>query len=94
MQSERQDNIFEQFGEEIEEWARNAKSLINFFHNEYTVINSTSTYGDDFPKLEEIVDEYGTSIRQGMEKNRGGIRDISSARKIAFRKGKIWNSCK
>lgn len=59
MQSERQDNIFEQFGEEIEEWARNAKSLINFFHNEYTVINSTSTYGDDFPKLEEIVDEYG-----------------------------------
>ena len=42
----------------------------------------------------EIVDEYGTSIRQGTEKNRGGIRDISSARKIAFRKGKIWNSCK
>jgi hypothetical protein len=42
----------------------------------------------------EIVDEYGTSIRQGTEKNRGGIRDMSSARKIAFRKGKIWNSYK
>lgn len=39
----------------------------------------------------EIVDEYGTSIRQGTEKNRRGIRDISSARKIAFRKGRIWN---
>jgi len=33
-------------------------------------------------------------IEQGAEKNRGGIRDISSARKIAFRKGKIWNSAK
>ena len=42
----------------------------------------------------EIVDEYGTSIRQGTEKNRSGMRDISSARKIAFRKGKIWNNCK
>ncbi len=42
----------------------------------------------------EIVDEYGTSIRQGAEKNRGGIRDINYARKIAFRKGKIWNSGK
>ncbi|GKS61352.1 hypothetical protein YTPLAS21_08100 [Candidatus Nitrosocosmicus sp.] len=42
----------------------------------------------------EIVDEYGTSIRQGTEKNRSGIRDMSSARKIAFRKGKIWNSYK
>ncbi|WP_148686032.1 hypothetical protein [Candidatus Nitrosocosmicus hydrocola] len=42
----------------------------------------------------EIVDEYGTSIRQGDDKNRGGIRDMSSARKIAFRKGKIWDSYK
>ena len=40
------------------------------------------------------MDEYGTSIRQGTEKNRSGIRDMSSARKIAFRKGKIWNSYK
>lgn len=38
----------------------------------------------------EIVNEYGTSIRQGAEKNRRGIRDISSARKIAFRKGRIY----
>lgn len=42
----------------------------------------------------EIVDEHGTSIREGSEKNRGGIRDMSSARKIAFRKGKIWESYK
>lgn len=42
----------------------------------------------------EIVDEYGTSIREGSDKNRGGIRDMSSARKIAFRKGKIWESYK
>jgi hypothetical protein len=38
----------------------------------------------------EIVDEYGTSIRQGTEINRRGIRDISSARKIAFRNGRIY----
>lgn len=42
----------------------------------------------------EIVDEHGTSIRQGTDKNRGGIRDMSSARKIAFRKGKLWESYK
>lgn len=40
----------------------------------------------------EIVDEYGTSIRQGTEINRRGIRDISSARKIAFRKGREWKT--
>lgn len=39
----------------------------------------------------EIVDEYGTSIRQGSDINRRGIRDISSARKIAFRNGRIYN---
>lgn len=38
----------------------------------------------------EIVDEYGTSIRQGTDINRRGIRDISSARKIAFRNGRIY----
>lgn len=38
----------------------------------------------------EIVDEHGTSIREGSEKNRRGMRDMSSARKIAFRKGKLW----
>lgn len=42
----------------------------------------------------EIVDEHGTSIREGTEKNRRGIRDMSSARKIAFRKGKVWESYK
>lgn len=42
----------------------------------------------------EIVDEHGTSIREGTEKNRRGIRDMSSARKIAFRKGKVWGSYK
>ncbi|MGN6348140.1 MAG: hypothetical protein ACTHLL_00105 [Candidatus Nitrosocosmicus sp.] len=39
----------------------------------------------------EIVDEYGTSIRQGSDINRRGIRDISSARKIAFRNGRVYN---
>jgi hypothetical protein len=39
----------------------------------------------------EIVDEYGTSIRQGSDINRRGIRDISSARKIAFRNGRIYD---
>ena len=38
----------------------------------------------------EIVNEYGTSIRQGTDINRRGIRDISSARKIAFRNGRIY----
>jgi hypothetical protein len=38
----------------------------------------------------ELVDEHGTSIRQGSDKNRRGARDISSARKIAFRKGRIF----
>ena len=38
----------------------------------------------------EIVDEYGTSIRQGTDINRRGIRDITSARKIAFRNGRIY----
>jgi hypothetical protein len=38
----------------------------------------------------EIVDEYGTSIRQGTDINRRGIRDINSARKIAFRNGRIY----
>jgi hypothetical protein len=38
----------------------------------------------------EIVDEHGTSIRQGAEINRRGIRDISSARKIAFKNGRIY----
>ena len=56
-----------------------ARTLKSYFEDEVTI---------------EIVDEYGTSIRQGTEKNRRGIRDISSARKIAFRKGKIWDSCK
>jgi hypothetical protein len=39
----------------------------------------------------EIVDEYGTSIRQGSDINRRGIRDVSSARKIAFRNGRIYD---
>lgn len=38
----------------------------------------------------EIVDEHGTSIRQGTEINRRGIRDISSARKIAFKNGRKY----
>ena len=38
----------------------------------------------------EIVDEHGTSIRQGTEINRRGIRDISSARKIAFKNGRVY----
>ena len=52
-----------------------AKILKNYFKDEVTV---------------EIVDEHGTSIRQGTEINRRGLRDISSARKIAFRNGRVY----
>jgi hypothetical protein len=40
----------------------------------------------------EIVDERGTSLPQNTDANRRGIRDRSSARTIAFRKGKSFNS--
>ena len=40
----------------------------------------------------EIVDEWGTSLPHNTGKNRRGIRDISSARKIALRNGRIFNS--
>lgn len=53
-----------------------AKVLKNCFKDKVTV---------------EIVDEHGTSIRQGTEINRRGLRDISSARKIAFRNGRIYD---
>lgn len=39
----------------------------------------------------EIVDEHGTSLPQNTDANRRGIRDRSSARTIAFRKGKSFN---
>jgi hypothetical protein len=52
-----------------------AKILKKYFKDEVTV---------------EIVDEHGTSIRQGSEINRRGLRDISSARKIAFKNGRIY----
>jgi hypothetical protein len=39
----------------------------------------------------EIVDERGTSLPQNTDANRRGIRDRSSARTIAFRKGKSFN---
>jgi hypothetical protein len=38
----------------------------------------------------EIVDEYGTSLPRNLERNRRGIRDRSSARAIALRKGKPY----
>jgi hypothetical protein len=38
----------------------------------------------------EIVDEWGTSLPHNSGKNRRGIRDISSARKIALRNGRIF----
>jgi hypothetical protein len=38
----------------------------------------------------EIVDEWGTSLPHNIGKNRRGIRDISSARKIALRNGRIF----
>ena len=38
----------------------------------------------------EIVDEWGTSLPHNTGKNRRGIRDISSARKIALRNGRIF----
>jgi hypothetical protein len=39
----------------------------------------------------EIVDERGTSLPQNTDANRRGIRDRSSARTIAFRRGKSFN---
>jgi hypothetical protein len=38
----------------------------------------------------EIVDEWGTSLPRNTGKNRRGVRDISSARKIALRNGRIF----
>jgi hypothetical protein len=38
----------------------------------------------------EIVDERGTSLPHNTGKNRRGVRDISSARKIALRNGRIF----
>ncbi len=40
----------------------------------------------------EIVDEHGTSSLYNITKNRRGIRDISSARKIALRNGRIFKA--
>lgn len=40
----------------------------------------------------EIVNEHGTSLPQNTDKNRRGARDRSSARKIAFRRGRPFNS--
>jgi hypothetical protein len=43
------------------------------------------------PSVEiEIVNEWGTSLPHNSGKNRRGIRDISSARKIALRNGRIF----
>ncbi|HEY7082431.1 MAG TPA: hypothetical protein VH500_22300 [Nitrososphaeraceae archaeon] len=36
----------------------------------------------------EIVDEYGTSMRHNVYSNRRGLRDCSSAKMIAFRRGR------
>jgi hypothetical protein len=44
-----------------------------------------------FPSVEvEIVDEHGTSRPQNIDVNRRGLRDRSSARTIAFRKGRTY----
>ncbi len=56
----------------------------------YQIANLLKKYFKD-EVVVEIVDEFGTSIRQGSEINRRGIRDISSARKIAFRNGRIYD---
>ena len=40
----------------------------------------------------EIVNEYGTSLPKFLDSNRRGIRDKSSARAIAFRKGQIFRT--
>jgi hypothetical protein len=40
----------------------------------------------------EIVDEWGTSLPHNSGKNRRGIRDILSARKIALRNGRAFKS--
>ncbi len=55
----------------------------------YQIANVLKKYFKD-EVIVEIVNEYGTSIRQGAEINRRGIRDTSSARKIAFRNGRIY----
>jgi len=38
----------------------------------------------------EIVDEYGTSLRHNLYSNRRGVRDCSSAKVIAFRRGRSF----
>ena len=40
----------------------------------------------------EIVNEHGTSLPQNTDTNRRGARDRSSARTIALRKGRAFNS--
>jgi hypothetical protein len=40
----------------------------------------------------EIVDEWGTSLPHNTGKNRRGLRDIYSARKIAHRNGRVFKS--
>jgi hypothetical protein len=44
----------------------------------------------DGPVQIEIVNEWGTSLPHNTGKNRRGIRDISSARKIAHRNGRVF----
>lgn len=39
----------------------------------------------------EIVNEYGTSLPQNTDINRRGVRDRSSARTIALRRGRLFN---
>jgi hypothetical protein len=41
----------------------------------------------------EIVNEYGTSLPSKTDINRRGARDVSSARAIALRMGRCFNSC-
>ena len=41
----------------------------------------------------EIVDEHGTSLPRYSETNRRGVRDRSSARRIALRSGRAFNPC-
>jgi hypothetical protein len=51
--------LLEEAGDKVRKWAKDAKTLVDFFHNEFTEMNSTEFYGEDHPEWEEVIDEHG-----------------------------------
>ena len=71
---------------------RSRKKLVRIGDGDTTMCNQIATSlkakFEDLIDI-EIVDEYGTSMRHKVYSNRRGLRDCSSARMIAFRRGKL-----